>query len=359
MAANDPKRTFFVSAQPFLRTRESCYGPLSEPGETMRRREFIGLVGGATVVLPLVARAQQLPEIGFLGSDSADLYVERLHAFRLGLKQAGYTEGQNVAVEYRWAEGRNDRLPELAADLVRRRVAVLVSSTTPSALALKAATTQIPIVFFVAGDPVALGLVASLSRPGGNLTGTTSMTLEVGSKWLQLLHEIIPAASEFAVLINPTSPVLAKSQTNNLQTAARTLGLQLHLLQASTDSDLDNVFASLGQLKPAGLVITSDSFFFTRAERLAMLATNSKLPATFGFPEFAKAGGLISYGASVTEQHRTIGIYAGRILKGEKPADLPIQQSTKVELIINLKTAKALGITIPHTLIGRADEVIE
>jgi putative tryptophan/tyrosine transport system substrate-binding protein len=284
----------------------------------MRRREFISLIGGATVVLPLVARAQQpaMPEIGFLGSDSADLYVERLRAFRSGLKQAGYAEGQNVAVEYRWAEGHNDRLPELAADLVRRRVAVLVSSTTPSVLALKAATTQIPIVFFVAGDPVALGLVASLSRPGGNLTGTTSMTLEVGSKWLQLLHEIVPAASDFAVLINPTSPVLAKSQTNDLQAAA---GLRLHLVQASTDSDLDTIFASLGELKPAGLVITSDSFFFTRAERLAALATRYKLLATFGFPEFAKAGGLISYGASVTEQHRTIGVYAGRILKGEKP----------------------------------------
>ena len=326
----------------------------------MRRREFLSLVGGATIVFPLVVHAQQpVPEIGFLGSDSADLYAERLSAFRLGLKQAGYAEGQNVAVEYRWAEGRNDRLPELAADLVRRRVAVLVGSTTPTALALKAATTQIPIVFFVAGDPVALGLVASLSRPGGNLTGTTSMTLEVGSKWLQLLHEIVPAASDFAVLINPTSPVLAKSQTHDLQAAARTLGLRLHLLQASTDSDLDAAFASLGQLKPAGLVITSDLFFFTRAERLAASTMRNKLPATFGFPEFAKAGGLISYGASVTEQHRTIGVYAGRILKGEKPADLPIQQSTKVELIINLRTAKALATTVPNTLIGRADEVIE
>jgi putative tryptophan/tyrosine transport system substrate-binding protein len=327
----------------------------------MRRREFVKLVGGATAVLPLVAHAQQLamPEIGFLGSDSADLYAERLSAFRSGLKQVGYAEGQNVAVEYRWAKGHNDRLPELAADLVRRRVAVLIGSTTPTALALKAATTQIPIVFFVAGDPVALGLVASLSRPGGNLTGTTSMTLEVGSKWLQLLHEIIPAESDFAVLVNPTSSVLAKSQTNDLQAAARTLGLRLHLLQASTDSDLDTVFADLGQPKPAGLVITSDSFFFTRAERLAALATRFRLPATFGFPEFAKAGGLISYGASVTEQHRTIGVYAGRILKGEKPADLPIQQSTKVELIINLRTAKALGVTVPNTLIGRADEVIE
>jgi putative ABC transport system substrate-binding protein len=326
----------------------------------MRRRQFIRLLGGAVAAWPCVAQAQSaIPVIGFLGSDSADLYADRLRALHEGLKQTGYVEGQSVAVEYRWAEGHNDRLPALAADLVRHRVAVLIASTTPSVLALKAATTEIPIVFFVAGDPVALGIVTSLNRPGGNLTGTTSMTLEVGSKWLQLLHEIVPAARDFAVLVNPTSPALAKAQTNDLQAAAQALGLQLHLLQASTDSDLDNAFASLGQLKPAGLVITSDSFFFTRAERLAVLAAHSKLPATFGFPEFAKAGGLISYGASVTEQHRTIGVYAGRILKGEKPADLPVQQSTKVELIINLKTAKAFGITIPHTLIGRADEVIE
>jgi putative ABC transport system substrate-binding protein len=296
--------------------------------------------------------------IGFLGSDSADLYADRLRALREGLKQTGYVEGQSVAVEYRWAEGHNDRLPALAADLVRHRVAVLIASTTPSVLTLKAATTEIPIVFFVAGDPVALGLVTSLNRPGGNLTGTTSMTLEVGSKWLQLLHEIVPAARDFAVLVNPT-PVLAKTQTNDLQAAAKALGLQLHVLQASTDSDLETVFTRLGQLKVAGLVISSDSFFFARSGQLAALANRYGIPAVFGFPEFAKAGGLISYGASVTEQHRTIGIYVGRILRGEKPAELPIQQSTKVELVINLKTAKAFGITIPNTLIGRANEVIE
>jgi putative ABC transport system substrate-binding protein len=326
----------------------------------MRRREFITLVG-VTSAWPLAARAQQaaMPVIGFLGSDSADLYADRLRALREGLKQTGYVEGQSVAVEYRWAEGHNDRLPALAADLVRRRVAVLIASTTPSVLALNAATNEIPIVFFVAGDPVALGLVASLNRPGGSLTGTTSMTLEVGSKWLQLLHEIVPAASDFAVLVNPTSPALAKAQANDLQAAARALGLQLHVLQASTDSDFDTVFTRLGQLKAGGLVISSDSFFFARSGRLAALAIRHGIPAVFGFPEFAKAGGLISYGASVTEQHRTIGIYAGRILKGEKPADLPIQQSTKVELVINLKTAKALGITVPNTLIGRANEVIE
>ena len=300
-----------------------------------------------------------MPVVGFLGSDSPDLYADRLAALREGLKQSGYVEGQNVAVEYRWADGHNGRLSALAADLVRRKVEVLVASTTPSVLALKAATKEIPTVFFVAGDPVALGLVASLNRPGGNLTGTTSMTLEVGSKWLQLLYEIVPSASNFAVLVNPTSPTLAKLQADDLQKAARSLGLQLQVLQASTDNELDTVFTKLGQLKTAGLVITSDSFFFTRSGQLAALAIRHGVPAVFGFPEFAKAGGLLSYGASVTEQHRAIGIYVGRILKGEKPANLPVQQSTKVELVVNLKTAKTLGITIPNTLIGRSDEVIE
>jgi putative tryptophan/tyrosine transport system substrate-binding protein len=312
------------------------------------------------VAWPLATHAQSaMPVIGFLGSDSPDLYVDRLAAFREGLKDSGYVEGQNVAVEYRWADGHNDRLSALAADLVRRKVAVLVASTTPSVLALKAATKEIPTVFFVAGDPVALGLVASLNRPGGNLTGTTSMTLEVGSKWLQLLHEIVPSASNFAVLVNPTSPTLAKMQADDLQKAARALGLQLQILQASTDNELDTVFTKLGQLKTAGLVITSDSFFFTRSRQLAALAIRHGVPAVFGFPEFAKAGGLLSYGASVTEQHRAIGVYVGRILKGEKPANLPVQQSTKVELVVNLKTAKALGVTIPNTVIGRSDEVIE
>jgi putative tryptophan/tyrosine transport system substrate-binding protein len=312
------------------------------------------------VAWPLATHAQSaMPVIGFLGSDSPDLYVDRLAAFREGLKDSGYVEGQNVAVEYRWADGHNDRLSALAADLVRRKVAVLVASTTPSVLALKAATKEIPTVFFVAGDPVALGLVASLNRPGGNLTGTTSMTLEVGSKWLQLLHEIVPSASNFAVLVNPTSPTLAKMQADDLQKAARALGLQLQILQANTDNELDTVFTKLGQLKTAGLVITSDSFFFTRSRQLAALAIRHGVPAVFGFPEFAKAGGLLSYGASVTEQHRAIGVYVGRILKGEKPANLPVQQSTKVELVVNLKTAKALGVTIPNTVIGRSDEVIE
>jgi len=326
----------------------------------MQRREFTMLLGGAAA-WPLAARAQQpaMPVIGFLGSDSPDLYADRLRAFRQGLKETGYIEGQNLAIEYRWAEGRNDQLPALAADLVRRQVAVVAAFTTPSALALKAATTAIPIVFFVAGDPVALGLVASLNRPGGNLTGTTSLTVEVGSKRLELLHEVVPTATTFALLVNPTSPDLAEAQSRDLRAAGRTLGLEIHLLHASTDRDLDAVFATLVQLRAGGLVVSSDSFLFTRTGQLAALAARHAVPTIFGFREFAAAGGLMSYGAELTDQHRTVGVYAGRILKGEKPADLPVQQATKVELIINMKTAKTLGLTVPLSLLGRANEVIE
>ena len=327
----------------------------------MKRREFVTLLGGAAAAWPLATRAQQpaMPVIGFLGSDSPDLYADRLRAFRQGLKETGYIEGQNLATEYRWAESRNDRLPALAGDLIRRQVAAIVTSTTPSVLALKEATATIPIVFFIAGDPVALGLVASLNRPGGNLTGTTTLTLEVGSKWLQLLQEIVPTASTFALLVNPTSPALAEAQSRDLQAAARTLGLQIHLLRAVTDHDFDAVFASLVGLRAGGLVISSDSFFFTRSEQLAALALRHAVPTIFGFREFAAAGGLISYGGSIADAHRWLGVYTGRILKGEKPADLPVQQATKIELIINLKTAKALGLTLPISLLGRADEVIE
>jgi ABC-type uncharacterized transport system substrate-binding protein len=325
------------------------------------RREFITLLGGAAAAWPLIARAQQaaMPVVGFLGSDSPDLYADRLRAFREGLKETGYIEGQNVAVEYRWAQGQNHQLPALAADLLRGRVAVVVASTTPSVLALKAATTTVPIVFFVAGDPVALGLVASLNRPGGNLTGTTTLTLEVGPKWLQLLHEMVPTAASFALLVNPSSPELAEAQSRDLRAAAGKLGLQLHVLHASTDRDLDTVFANLAQLRADGLVISSDSFFFTRSDQLAALAARHAVPTIFGFREFAASGGLMSYGASVTDQHRTVGVYTGRILKGEKPVDLPVQQAAKVELIINVKTAKALGLTVPLSLLARADELIE
>jgi putative tryptophan/tyrosine transport system substrate-binding protein len=327
----------------------------------MRRREFITLVGGAAVAWPIASHAQPpaMPVIGFLGSDTPDLYADRLRAFRKGLSEAGYIEGQNVAIEYRWAEGLNDRLPALAADLINQRVAVLVATSTPAVLALKAATSTIPIVFFVAGDPVALGLVASLNRPGGNLTGTTSLTLEVGSKWLQLLHETVPTATAFAVLINPTSPNLAEAQSKELGTAGRSLGLTIHLLNASTDRDFDTALATLAQLRAGGLVISTDSFFFARSGLLATLAARHGVPAISGFHEFAAAGGLMSYGGNITEQHRTVGAYTGRILKGEKPAHLPVEQSTKVELIVNLKTAKALGLDVPQSLLSRADEVIE
>jgi putative ABC transport system substrate-binding protein len=326
----------------------------------MRRRDFLPLIG-SIAAWPLAALAQQsdLPSIGFLGSDAPDLYADRLLAFREGLKKAGYVESQNVAIEYRWAKCSNDALPALAADLVGMRVAVLVASTTPSVFALKAATTTIPIVFFIAGDPVALGLVSSLNHPGGNLTGTTALTLEVGAKWLQLLQETVPTATAFAVLVNPTSPVLAEAQTRDLRAAARTLGVQIHVLDASTDREFENVFASAVKLGAGGLVISSDSFFFAHIEQLATLASRYKLPAIFGFREYPKAGGLMSYGADLNDQHRTMGAYVGRILRGEKPGDLPVQQSANVQLVVNLKAAKMLGLTMPPSLLLRADEVIE
>jgi putative tryptophan/tyrosine transport system substrate-binding protein len=327
----------------------------------MRRREFITLLGGVAIGWPLAASAQQpaMPVVGFLGGESSDLYADLLRALRQGLKETGYVEGQNVGIEYRWAEGQNEKLPSLAADLVRRRVAVIVAAGTPATLAAKAATTTIPIVFFVAGGPVELGLVASLNRPSGNLTGMTTLTLEVASKWLELLHELMPTTSTFALLINPTSPALAEIQSRDLQTAARKLGLQVHLLEASTDRDIDTAFARLVQLRSGGLVISSDSFLERRSERLAALAKRYAVPAVCGFREFATAGGLMSYGASITDAFRWIGVYTGRVLKGEKLADLPVQQATKVELIINLKTAKALALTVPLPMLGRADEVIE
>ena len=300
-----------------------------------------------------------MPVVGFVGSDTPDLYADRLRAFRLGLKATGFVEGQNVAIEYRWAEGRNDRLPALTTDLVDRQVAVLVATTTPSTLAAKAATKTIPTVFFVAGDPVRLGLVESLNWPGGNLTGATTLTLEVGAKRLELLHQIVPTAKIIAMLVNPTSPNLAAAQSKDLQEAARVLGLQIHVLQASTDWDFDPVFARVAQLGAQAMVITSDSFFFSRSEQLAALAARHAVPAIYGFRELALAGGLISYGGGLAESHRWLGVYTGQILKGAKPADLPVQQSTKLELVINLKAAKAIGIDIPPALIARADDVLE
>ena len=320
------------------------------------RRRFLATLGGA-VAWPLAARAQQaMPAIGFLGSES---FEDRLRAFRQGLRDTGYVEGNNVAIEYRWAEGQNDRLPTLAANLVRIRVTVIATPDTTAALAAKAATTTIPIIFFTAANPVEIGLVANLARPGGNLTGVTTLGLEVGPKRLELLHELVPAATTMALLVNPTSLALSERTTRDLQTAARALGLKIHVLHASTEREIDSAFATFAQLRAGGLVIGPDAFFTSRAEELAALALRHRVPAIYQFREFVEAGGLMSYGTDLTDGNRLTGVYTGRILKGEKPADLPVQQSSKAELIINLKTARALGLTVPLALLGRANEVIE
>ena len=327
----------------------------------MRRREFIALVGGAAVAWPQAVRGQQtsLPVIGLLATGSPESDAARVVAVRQGLSDTGFVEGQNIVIEYRWAEGRNDRLSALVDDLVRRQVSVILpTGGTPAALAAKAATPAIPIVFVVGADPVTLGLVTSLNRPGGNVTGVTILASELAPKLAELVRELVSTPSTVALLVNPANPA-SEAISQSLHSAANTLGFRLHVVNASTDPELDVVFETLTQLRAGALVIAPDPFFTARCERLAGLVVHHALPAIYAQREFAAAGGLMSYGGGLKDAYRKAGVYTGRILKGEKPADLPVQQSTKVELVINLKTAKALGLTVPASLLARADEVIE
>jgi ABC-type uncharacterized transport system substrate-binding protein len=325
------------------------------------RRDFMTTLGGAAAAWPLAARAQQaaVPVIGFLGPGSAQSDAYRVTAFRQGVSEVGLVDGQNFAIEYRWADSHYGRLPALVTELVHRQVAVIATSGTPATLAAKTATKTIPIVFETAADPVKLGLVASLNRPGGNITGITQASEEVAPKRLELLHELLPKAGIFALLVNPTTPELAEPQKRQVLSAAQALGIDLHVLNASTEHDFDRVFAKLTELRAGGLVIGGSAFFTSHVKQLAALTVRHAVPAIYQWREFAAAGGLMSYGANVTDTHRLVGVYAGRILKGDKPADLPVQQATKVEMFINLKTARTLGITIPLPLSGRADEIFE
>ena len=327
----------------------------------MRRREFLSLIGGVAVA-PVIARAQQtsVPIVGLLGATTAQGYAQQLAAFRQGLSEVGLVEGRDVVIEYRWANDHFDRLPGLAADLVNRHVAVIATiGGSAASAAAKAATTTIPVVFHGSLDPVKAGFVASLSRPGGNLTGVVTLNEEIGRKRLELIHEAVPAATTLGLLLNPTNKVVAEPLYNDVQAGARELGLQLRVLNASTESDFERVFASLKQMQLGALVIISDPFFISKSEQLAALTIRYAVPAIFPYRTFTDAGGLMSYGGSYTDSYRLSGVYTGRILKGEKPANLPVQQATKVELVINQKTAKALGISVPQGLISRADEVIE
>ena len=324
----------------------------------MRRREFIGLIGGAAA-WPIAVRAQQptIPMIGFLHSGYPESFANPVAAFRNGLSESGFAEGQNVAIEFRWTAGQDSRLPELAADLVRRRATVVVAPTTPAAIAAKAATTTVPIVFAMGGDPVALGLVAGLARPGSNITGISFQTVELASKRLGLLHELVPGAAGIAALVHPTS-VLTKSFMNDVQAGAAALGLQIDVLHAATPRDIDAAFTKL-QLNPHPLLTSAEALFTSRRAQLIVLAARHAIPAVYHLREFAEIGGLMSYGPDLANVYRQLGIYTGRVLKGEKPSDLPIQQPTKFEFVINLNTARALGLEIPPTLLARADEVIE
>jgi putative ABC transport system substrate-binding protein len=328
----------------------------------MRRREFITLAGSAAATWPLTARAQRpaMPVIGFLGSGSPNVSAETVHAFRQGLAEVGFAEGRNVTVEYRWAEGQTDRLPQLAADLVRRKVAVIATAgAVPAALAAKSATTTIPIVFQIGVDPVQVGLVASVNQSGNNLTGFTSLNRALEPKRLEVLHELIPTASKVAYLVNPTNTTNMESRLADAQAAAQRLGLELHVLYARADTEFDTIFATATQLRAGGVAIAPDPLFADRVDMLATLAAQQSMPTISPYRAFAGAGGLASYGVDLMDQYRQVGIYTGRILKGTKPGELPVQQATKIELILNLKTAKAFGVTVPLSLSGRADEVIE
>jgi putative ABC transport system substrate-binding protein len=324
----------------------------------MKRRKFIGLLGGAAASWPVIARAQQMPMIGLLGTGTAHAWAGLTAAFHQGLGEAGYTEGRNVAVEYCWAEGQYERLAQMANDLVRHSVSVLVAFTTPAVLAAKVATTTTPIVFTTISDPVQAGLVTSLSRPDGNMTGTTYLNLELGPKLLELMRETIPAATSMVLLINPTNPT-AEPQRGVLQAAARALGIELHVMLASNPGELNAAFENLAKLRIGGLVLSGDPFFNSQIEQIAALALRNRLPSIYPAKSYPAAGGLMSYAGDASGAHKQAGIYTGRILRGEKPANLPVQQVTKVELVINLKIAKALGISLPLALLGRADEIIE
>jgi putative tryptophan/tyrosine transport system substrate-binding protein len=326
----------------------------------IRRREFIATLGGAAA-WPLGARAQQaaMPVIGFLSSETPSGYAPFAAAFRQGLSESGFVEGRNVAIEYRWAQGHNDRLPALAAELVRRQVAVIAAAGTPSSLAAKATTATIPIVFSSAADPVVEGLVASLARPGGNATGVTNLGMELVQKQIEKLHEMVPRANVIAALVNPSDPALGEPATKEAQVAARALGLQIHIVQASTERDIEATFASLAPLGVGALVVLPNAFFVSRLGQIATLAIRHAMPTIYYQREFAAAGGLMGYGPSVTDAYRQVGIYTARILQGERPGDLPVQQPTKFELVINLNTANVLGLDVPFYLQQLADEVIE
>jgi putative ABC transport system substrate-binding protein len=327
----------------------------------MRRREFMTLLGGAAAAWPLAARAQQpaMPVVGFLHPTSLFTNADRMRGFHRGLKDTGIVEGENVAIAYRWAEGQFDRLPELAAELVYRQVAVIAAFAPPAALAAKAATTTIPIVFAVGEDPVRLGLVTSLARPGGNVTGFNFFNYELVAKRLELLRELVPRATRVALLVNPANATVTESTLRDVEAAARTIGLQLQVLNASTTGEINAAFATLVRERSDALFVGPDAFFSSRRVHIATLAARHVVPATYAQREYVEAGGLMSYGTNLTDTFRQVGVYAGRILKGTKPADLPVVQASKFELVINVETARMLGLTVPPMLLARADEVIE